>query len=57
MSTEKKIPSKPTSAPKEQLAEKTKAMTTGDVVQKGGMSPLEGNYIDPQIGHRPITKK
>lgn len=51
------IPSKPTTDAKQQLADKTKAMTTGSVVKKGGFSPLVGNDVDHQIGHIPQPKK
>lgn len=49
-------PNKPTADPKKQLADKTKAMTTGDVVHKGSFSILEGNHIYHVIGHKPLPK-
>ena len=56
MKENKSIPTRPTSDPKKQLADKTKAMTTGSVVQKDGFSSLEGNNIDPVIRHKPLPK-
>lgn len=57
MSTENKIPSKPTADPKSQLADKSKAMNTGSVVTKGdGMSAIVGNDVNPNIGHKPTAK-